>query len=56
MDLQQAVMLIRSTFTEEQKGDKGGDNSIKYKKALEEYPVIMATAMAIWCNENTKTL
>jgi hypothetical protein len=56
MKLQEAVSLIRTTFKDEQKGDTGGSNSSAYEAAMNNYPVTMATAMALWAHEQTQHL
>lgn len=51
MTLQEAVLLIRQKYLEEQKGETDGPAAQKYRKACESFPVTVATAQAIWSKE-----
>lgn len=56
MNQQEALLLVRKKFLEEQKGITTGPTADEYKQACEEFPVVMATAHHLWARELAKGL
>ncbi len=48
MQLNEAIVLVRETYLEEQKGVVNGSKAQRYRRALQDYPVTLATALHIW--------
>lgn len=48
MRLNEALQLIRAKYLEEQRGVSEGPVVERYKKACEQYPVMMNTAQGLW--------
>ncbi len=49
-------MLVRAKYMEEEKGITTGDKTDEYKRACEDYPVMMRTAHYLWARELAKNL
>lgn len=56
MNAQQALLLVRSKFLEEEKGTTTGKVAEDYRRACDEYPAQMKTAHHLWARELTKNL
>ena len=56
MNAQQALMLVREKYLEEQKGITTGLKADEYKRACEEYPAMMTTAHHLWAMELAKNM
>lgn len=54
MTLQQAALLVREAFMEEQRGTGAGPKAEEYRRAVAMYPVTMATALHVWGQEAAK--
>jgi hypothetical protein len=54
MNLQEALMLVRDKFLEEQKGIIMGDILDKYKEACNKFPALMKTVHIVWALELNK--
>ena len=56
MNLNQALILVREKYLEEQKGVTTGQKAEEYRHATEEYPATMTVAHHLWARELTKGL
>jgi hypothetical protein len=56
MSLNDALMLVRSKFLEEQSGVTTGKTADLYARACREYPAVMTTAHHLWAREMMKGL
>jgi hypothetical protein len=56
MNPQEALMLVREKYLEEQQGITSGPKVDEYKHACEEYPAMMTTAHHLWAMEIAKGL
>lgn len=54
MNLHDAILLVREAYLEEQKGVVNGSKGQQYRRALQDYPVTMATALHMWAAEVMK--
>jgi hypothetical protein len=55
MNAQQALMLVRDKYLEEQRGVTTGPKVEEYKQACKEYPAMMTTAHYLWALELAKS-
>lgn len=51
MQLRDALLLVRETYLEEQKGIVNGARGQQYRRAIQDYPATMATALEMWVAE-----
>ena len=56
MLLNEAMMLIREKYREEQGGMTSGMRATEYTKACEHYPATMTTAHYLWATELAKNM
>ena len=56
MNAQEALVLVREKYLEEQKGITSGAVADKYRQACTEFPAIMRTAHYLWAMEIGKGL
>ena len=56
MTLQEALLLVRAKYLEEQKGVIASPTTDKYKEACEKFPSTMTTAHHLWARELIKTM
>lgn len=56
MNIQEALMLVREKYLEEEKGITTGEKADQYKRACGDYPAIMTTAHHLWARELAKNL
>ena len=56
MNAQEALMLVREKYLEEQKGITTGGTTEKYKRACQDYPALMTTAHYLWARELSKNM
>lgn len=54
MKIQQALILVREKYLEEQKGVSTGPKTEEYKRACEVYLATMTTAHYLWAMELAK--
>ena len=55
MNLQQALMLVRKKYMEEQKSITSEETAARYERARKEYPATMITAHHLWALELAKS-
>jgi len=48
MNAQQALLLVRDKYLEEQQGISNGPKAEQYRQACKEYPAMMTTAHYLW--------
>jgi hypothetical protein len=51
MNAQEALMLVREKYLEEQKGITSGTVADRYRQACIEFPAMMSTAHYLWAME-----
>ena len=56
MNANQALMLVREKYIEEQKDVTTGTTADKYNEACKKYPAMMKTAHYLWARELSKKL
>ncbi len=56
MNANQALMLVREKYLEEQKDITNGTKADKYNEACKKYPAMMKTAHYLWARELSKNL
>ena len=56
MKISEALLLVKDKYFDEEKGTTTGEVADKYKDAINQYPVLMATAQHIWAMELSKDL
>jgi hypothetical protein len=56
MTLQEALLLVREKYLEEQKGITDSPTAEKYKQACEKFPSMMTAAHHLWARELMKGL
>ena len=56
MNPQEALLLVRKKFLEEQKDVTSGPTADQYKQACQEFPAVMTTAHYLWAREFAKGL
>jgi hypothetical protein len=56
MTLQEALLLVREKYSEEQKGVIDSLTADKYKQACEKFPSTMTAAHHLWARELMKGL
>lgn len=53
---QEALLLVRKKFLEEQRDVTSGPTADQYKQACQEFPAVMTTAHHLWAREFAKGL
>ncbi len=56
MNANQALMLVREKYIEEQKDITTGTTADKYDEACKKYPALMKTAHYLWARELSKNV
>jgi len=56
MNANQALLLVREKYLEEQKDVTAGSTAEKYNEACKKYPALMKTAHYLWARELSKNL
>jgi len=54
MTTQEALLLVREKYLEEQKGVTDSPKAKEYKQACEKFPATMTTAHYLWARELAK--
>ena len=56
MNTNQALLLVREKYLQEQKNVTTSATADKYNEACRKYPALMRTAHYLWAKELSKTL